>query len=252
MFVKRFYYKLVLFKYLTRRTISVVLLIVILLNIFIINHSRNKLEDTHVASKVDKRIADIGQAYSPDLTLDRLNSLFSVLEQKESQLKYVFIKLNVILFSDVRDLVRNQSLLINTKYNEYDEEFKTYLTVNKQTNHVEATEKFMQYLNALSNRYTFQTQFRKSIKFRSYKSVKLNNSFLCLMLTLNRIYPLKDEEKPVFMTAANHKYYTPLLETIENLKQIFPDFKLIIYDLGLKEKNLNVVSLIFCTFSFKI
>jgi hypothetical protein len=44
------------------------------------------------------------------------------------------------------------------------------------------------------------------------------------------------------MTAANHKYYAPLLETIKNLQSFFPDFVLIIYDLGLKPSNLNKVN----------
>jgi len=50
-----------------------------------------------------------------------------------------------------------------------------------------------------------------------------------------------DNDKPVFMTAANHKYYGPLIETIQNLKLFFPGLKLIIYDLGLKSNNLKDV-----------
>ena len=72
--------------------------------------------------------------------------------------------------------------------------------------------------------------------------------YLDFNLVLN---PQKDELKPVFMTAANYKYYEPLVETIKNLKKNFPDFDLIIYDLGLKEKNLEVVSIFsffFCCF----
>jgi hypothetical protein len=43
------------------------------------------------------------------------------------------------------------------------------------------------------------------------------------------------------MTAANHKYYAPLLETIKNLQTFFSNFKIIIYDLGLKPNNLKKV-----------
>ena len=230
--LKRLYYKLTIFKYLTRRTISIGLIFVILFNIFLINHSRTQLNETqNVAKEEDEQEVNtnIKKVYSPDLSLTRLNHLFSVLQRNESRLKSIFSKLNVFLFADLIEIIRNKDTVINNDYNEFDTEIKTFLKINNVTNQIEATNNFLKHLQKISNRFTFQTHYRKSIEFRQFE---------------------EDEEKPVFMTAANHKYYNPLVETINNLKQFFPNFKLIIYDLGLKEKNLQVVSISFNNSSY--
>ena len=47
---------------------------------------------------------------------------------------------------------------------------------------------------------------------------------------------------PVFLSAADHKYFKPLLQLVENIREYFPDYKLIIYDNGLDWEQHETVS----------
>ena len=57
---------------------------------------------------------------------------------------------------------------------------------------------------------------------------------------------MKDEDKPVIVTAANSNYYDPLQATVYHVHKNFPDYRLIVYDLGLTEQQHEKV----CTYAF--
>jgi lipopolysaccharide biosynthesis glycosyltransferase len=48
----------------------------------------------------------------------------------------------------------------------------------------------------------------------------------------------------VIVTAANSQYYMPLQAAVYEIHKNFPDFQLIIFDLGLKKEELEKVRLI--------
>ena len=56
----------------------------------------------------------------------------------------------------------------------------------------------------------------------------------------------KIEEKPVIVVAANQKFYFSLQQTVYQIHRYLPDYKLVIYDLGLSPPALNkVITFIF-------
>lgn len=159
--------------------------------------------------KLNISIQRNAKLFSPAISLQRLNRLFSILSVKEAVYSYIFSKLNVISFEELiaNKLTSNQDA-------------STYLQI--KDGQIKASELFVQYLFNLSNRYSFHTKQRKS-----------NQG--------NLEFEKTKQDKPVFMTAANHKYFAPLIETVQNLQSFFPDFKLIVYDLGLTSRNLQAV-----------
>ena len=48
--------------------------------------------------------------------------------------------------------------------------------------------------------------------------------------------------KPVVLTGANNRFFIPLLKSIRTIRKYMKDYKLIVYDLGIKEHNLQIVS----------
>ena len=48
--------------------------------------------------------------------------------------------------------------------------------------------------------------------------------------------------KPVVLTGANNRFFIPLLKSIRTIQKHLTDYTLIVYDLGIKEHNLQTVS----------
>ena len=56
------------------------------------------------------------------------------------------------------------------------------------------------------------------------------------------MYSLKSIQNPTIVTAANSNYYDALQATVYHIHKFLPDFKLIIYDLGLSDEQNRIVS----------
>lgn len=48
-----------------------------------------------------------------------------------------------------------------------------------------------------------------------------------------------DPSKPVIMTAANNRYFVPLMRVLKNIRAYFKDNLIIVYDLGIKAHNVK-------------
>jgi hypothetical protein len=135
----------------------------------------------------------------PDM--NRLNNLFDLLTIKEAHHQNILERLNLLSFKKLANGI------ISNEY--YQNEIKEYLDLNE--NNVKANNKFIKYLNNISEYYSF----------------KWNKK--------NQIDSSIDESrmpKPVFVTAANKKYFEPLKEIIENIKFYYPHFIIYVYILN--------------------
>ena len=95
---------------------------------------------------VNDSIRKDGKLFSPSLSAQRINRLFSILHKKEIKYSNIFSKLNVISFQDLID----QNLTNNN-------EAFTYFEINSSNgSQLQVKQNFVQYLFDLSNRYSFQ------------------------------------------------------------------------------------------------
>jgi hypothetical protein len=136
-----------------------------------------------------------------DIESARINRLFKILHRKEKLHSKVLNQLQLISFEDI---IQKKS---KVKYNK--------LQVNGDE--VQVTEEFVNELKQQSILHSFTAESRKNVK-----KEKITNGNL----------------KPVIVMAANSAYYGALQTTVYKVHQYFPDYHLIIYDLGLDVSQL--------------
>ncbi len=93
-----------------------------------------------------KSIKIDAKSFSPPLSVQRLNRLFSILHRNEVKYSKIFSKLNVISFQDLIDhnLTNNNEAFI-------------YFQINSSNgSHLQVKQNFIQYLFNLSSHYSFQ------------------------------------------------------------------------------------------------
>ena len=137
---------------------------------------------------------------------NRLNDLFDILSSKEDYYQDVLGKLNLISF---KELVNGAN---SNQY--YQREIDQYLDLNSNT--IKANDKFIKYLNNKSEYYSFKLE--KKIDQQKFNKNDIHDC------SIRSTTP-----NPVFLTAANKKYFEPLKEIVENIKTYFPDFTIYIY-----------------------
>jgi len=146
--------------------------------------------------------------YLNKISTERINTLFSVLKEKEVDYKSIFNDFDFFSFTDMVSHTENI-----TQITPYSSEVKSFLDI--QNNNVVATDLFINYLQEISHNQTF-------INFQSPER-KLNRKMG------------KYETKPTIIIAGNSGYYKRLEATIFYVHKYFPDFPLIVYDLGLTD-----------------
>jgi hypothetical protein len=165
------------------------------------------------------------EKYLIKINSERINKLFQILYAKENLYGNILNNLKLISFSSLinkkyenisNNKTNNTSYSI-PNYNEFNKEIKKYLEIDKKK--ILAKPEFVQFLLDKSDKYSFN-QPRNNVKKAK----------------------IKEENKPVFVTAANSDYFDPLQATVDRIHSNFPDFKLIIYDLGLKSDQLELVN----------
>lgn len=149
--------------------------------------------------------------YILDISKERINKLFDILHDKEKLFSGVFKSLGLIVFDNL--ISGNDEPALK----DYSREKERFLKV--VDNRVTVTDEFVSYLHNLSDYYSFEHP-RNTVK-RSKLS--------------------KDQNRPVFVTAANSNYYMPLQATIYQLHRYLPGYDIIVYDLGLTEEQYNMV-----------
>ncbi|CAF0887758.1 unnamed protein product [Brachionus calyciflorus] len=170
----------------------------------IIETSQYKYDLTEF-DKID--ILFIKNNYIHDLSTKRLNKLFKILQEKEEKFKIIFESLNLISFTDYKLEKYNNVLSKN-----YQVESNNFLLKNDSNFMI--NEKFIKYLYHKTHNYSFDNP---------------RNSVLKRNITVNK--------KPAIVTAANSAYYSALQATVFHIHKHFPDYPLIIYDLGLDEES---------------
>lgn len=160
----RLNHKFIFLKYLTRKSVTLIFLFIILFNFLILNYSSNNQEDSN--NYTTKRIS---REFSPQLSTTRLNRLFKILQLKENDLSLIFDKLKVISFND---LALNRDKLSKEKqslYRPFESQIKNFLKITDRT--VESTDNFIDYLSNISKHYSFKIEERSSVVYRSFNKV---------------------------------------------------------------------------------
>jgi hypothetical protein len=140
----------------------------------------------------------------------RLNKLFDLVYEKEKKIEPVLRKLGLVVFDD---LINDKLSLLPLSFNEFRTEIPSFLQIVDRK--VKATPKFIQFLNEQSNFYSFANP-RKNVE---------------------RSKIARKNEMPTIVTAANQKYFDALQATVYQIHKYLPDYRLIIYDLGLTPKQ---------------
>ncbi len=154
--------------------------------------------------------------YLNKISSKRINTLFSILQEKEATYKKIFNEFNFFSFTDMVAKTQNR-----TETTQYQSEVQAFLEIKHDK--VVATDDFIRYLQDQSHNQTFvnfQLETRKSNRQMA-----------------------KYETKPTIVTAAHFGYYKPLEATVFYIHKHFPDFPLIIYDLGLTTYQLKKLML---------
>ena len=160
--MNRLYYKIT-----ARKNVISFFITIIILNILVTYLTNRSDQD-----KVIVNLIKDGKQYSPPINKQRLNRLFQILQTNENKFSSIFNHLKVFLF---KDLIYTNLVFLNENKNEYQiylpfqTEIRKYLTiVNKQ---VEVNDLFLNYLNNLSDFYSFQNEKRDSIVYRNFNKV---------------------------------------------------------------------------------
>lgn len=146
---------------------------------------------------------------APIVNKARIDRLFRILLDKEKVYGSFLDKLGVISFG--QSIRSDLSNLEN-----YDERTLEYLQVID--GQLVATDKFVQDLKEVSRDYSFNSEHERAFK------------------------PDAGNMLDVIMVTGDKKYYKPLTEAIQNVKEHFKRTKIIIYDLGLTENMRKSVS----------
>jgi len=146
------------------------------------------------------RAAQLNSSFLFDIRSERINNLFKILHRKEKNHSEVLNELKVISFEDIIQKKSNQE----------------YNKLQVKGDEVQVTEEFVNELKKQSELYSYTDESRKNVK-----KAKL----------------IKD--KPVIVMAADSAYYGPLQTTVYKVHQYFPDYHLIVYDLGLDQSQLE-------------
>ncbi|RMZ94245.1 hypothetical protein BpHYR1_015836, partial [Brachionus plicatilis] len=173
------------------------------------NYSKNnfaKLKRYEKLSELNLRMSDT--RYILDLSIHRLNRLFSILMQKEKKYESVIKHVELISFSDFLSSKENSILFKN-----YPVESEFFLTTSNDGS-IKANENFVKYLYNKTKTHSFDRPRNDVLKSK-----------------------IKTENKPVIVTAANSAYYSSLQATIFHIHQHFGEYPLIVYDLGLDEES---------------
>ena len=152
---------------------------------------------------------------APIVNKVRIDRLLRILFVKEKIYGSLLDKLGVISFSQ---LIRSN--LSNLEY--YNKKALEYLQVID--GQLLATDKFVQHLKDVSHDYSFNSEHEETFK------------------------PVTRNKPDVIMITGDKKYFKPLTEVIQNIKEHFKSIMIIIYDLGLTEKMRKSVSLLFVNF----
>lgn len=201
-----------------------------LINIFWQSKARNRLTNDNEEIRLDKleikpieeekpRLENYSDKskYIQEISKERIHRLFDILHHKELNYSPILESLNLALFNS---FIEKKSSVEAFKY--FKQEVNDFLTVFD--NRVRVTDNFIRYLYNKSDEYSFRTPRINVLKAKI----------------------LKSEEKPVIVTAANAAYYDALQATVFHVHKHFPDYKLIVYDLGLDiEAHKTVINFIF-------
>lgn len=155
--------------------------------------------------------------YQLPINNERLDSLFNILQEKESKYNSIMQKLDLFSFSDlVKSYESNGAFSLNSN-KQYSQEINSFFQVKDKK--IKSTSKLINELNFISKYYSFFHE-RNNIKPTPITS---------------------KDNKPVLITAANSGYYSPMQATVYLVHKYFPDYKLIIYDLGLSDDQYQTV-----------
>lgn len=168
------------------------------------NSNNNIVDNEH-------KLSSSSSKYILDISKERINKLFDILHDKEKLFSGVFKSLGLIVFDNL--ISGNDEPALK----DFSREKERFLKV--VDNRVTVTDEFVSYLHNLSDYYSFEHP-RNTVK-RSKLS--------------------EDQNRPVFVTAANSNYYMPLQATIYQLHRNLPGYDIIVYDLGLTEEQYNMV-----------
>jgi len=100
-------------------------------------------------------------------TPNRLNKLFDIIYEKERKIELTLRKLELLVFED---LISDNQLALPPSFKDFNSEIKDFLKVVDKK--VQASPKFMQYLNFQSDLHTFQNP-RKNILKRKIIDVSI-------------------------------------------------------------------------------
>jgi hypothetical protein len=98
---------------------------------------------------------------------NRLNKLFDIIHEKERKIELALRNLELLVFED---LISDNQLALPPSFKDFNSEIKDFLQVVDKK--VQATPKFMQYLNFQSDLHTFQNP-RKNILKRKIIDVSI-------------------------------------------------------------------------------
>ncbi len=118
----------------------------------------NELNDIH--KNILNHSARNDHKYIFDMsTPNRLNKLFDIIYEKERKIELTLRKLELLVFED---LISDNQLALPPSFKDFNSEIKDFLQVVDKK--VQATPKFMQYLNFQSDLHTFQNPRKNILK----------------------------------------------------------------------------------------
>lgn len=156
--------------------------------------------------------------YYLEISRKRINSLFKILRQKEFKYGHIFNDFDQISFNALLNGDEQQQQQHDSSYKS--EQLKYLIIQNKSE--IEVNDQFIDYLHNLTHHQVFiQSQLKKK------QGGQLK----------------KFESGPTIVTASHSGYFKSLDATVKYIHEIFPDFQLIIYDMGLYESQLKKLML---------